>query len=112
MNSLNIPTNGALMSDEQWDALRAHVAVGGSELEKAMLRQMSMMLIGVEAWKRSRDTEWQMRLEVETELREIRVQTRKARQFLSAPLGKLKKADLVKMIEQTLAELPAEPEVE
>ena len=104
-----LPTNGALMSDEQYDDLRVYVTLVGSPLEKAMLCQMKAMLAGVKAWKNSRDVEWNMRMEVETELAEARRQLRMVRGILSVPTSKLNKPDLLNMVKKALAELPPEP---
>lgn len=107
-----LPKNAVVMSDEQFESLRLHVAVMGTDLERAMLRQIEALAISVVAWRRSNRAEWQMRLEVETEAREIQVRVRKARTVLSVPTSKLTKADLLKMIENALAELSDEVEVE
>src|SRR6185369_5692929 len=109
MNPPILPTNGALMSDEEYDDLRVYVTLVGSPLEKAMLRQMKAMLAGVKAWKNSRDVEWNMRMVVETELAEARRQLRMVRGILSVPTSKLNKPDLLNMVKKALAELPPEP---
>ena len=104
----SLPTNGALMTDAQYDDLRVYVTLVGSPLEKAMLCQMKAMLTGVKAWKNARDTEWNLRLEAEGDLLTLRRQLRMARGVLSVPASKLNKSDLLRMVKDALAELPLE----
>ena len=100
-----LPTNGALMTDDQYEALQIYVAAAETPLEKSMLCQMKAMVVGVKAWERARNEQRDLYLEAETDLREVRLAMRKAHALLNRPMGKVKKGELVELVQQALDEL-------
>lgn len=93
------------MTDEQYEALGKYVKTDGTPLEKAMLHQINVMVIGVEAASRTRKQYEKLYTEAETDLREVRLALRKVHKLLSATNSKTAKPKLLEMVQQALDEL-------
>lgn len=109
---IQLPTNGALMTVEQFERLEAHIAVEGTELEKAMFNQMLAMVRGLVAMKTAKQQEFELRLAAQSQSQELARKIRTARLALSTPLSKLKVSDLKHMIEMAQHELDELGEME
>lgn len=77
VTTLSLPTNGALMTTEQADALEKYVRSAGTEIERAMLHQMQIMVHGATAHRRLLENEHTCRMTAEAEARDLRLEVKR-----------------------------------
>jgi len=69
---LTLPLNGALMTPEQYDALEAYIhGESSTPMEKAMFRQMDVMVKGATAHKLLLENETTCRMTAERQVRDL-----------------------------------------
>jgi hypothetical protein len=74
LNTIHLPTNGALMTPEQADALEAYVRSTGTPTERAMLHQMQIMVHGATAHKLLLENERTCRMTAERQARDLQLE--------------------------------------
>lgn len=102
---LNFPTNGALMTGDQMDALIEHVQRHGTPVECGMLTQIQALVNGTHAYVRTIRQEQDCRHKAEGEAQELRAAMSRMRTLLNATNSKTSKPNLLGVMQQVLDEI-------
>jgi hypothetical protein len=106
LGTMNLPTNGALMTGAQLDALGEYVRSGAATpAEQGMYRQIQTMLIGFEAIDRAYKHEQHCRIEAERKEGDLVIALGNLQRFVQSLPKKAKLADYRTMVEQMRAEI-------
>lgn len=102
---IDFPTNGALMTGDQMDALIEYVQREGNSVECGMLMQIKAMVNGTHAYLRTIQKEQDCRHKAEAQVHDLREAMSRMRTLLNATNSKTSKPNLLGVMQQVLDEI-------